>query len=183
MTEAAIAAVQEAVDQLNGRLDEHNRNAADLKALIAEQNAELEQVNARQAGFVPRRHFWLAVAALAGVILLALGVGWKFHDNDVKRRASDKAALVAENARKRDDLVRGCERSNDQRATLREVIEKAYGGSSLPPEAVPPQLAELLRQSQEAAQQRKAELLALPGVQPVNCAAAFPPPALGPADR
>lgn len=154
-----------------------------LEKRLATGEETLKAVNRKLPTFITRTHFWIAVVALVAVIGLAIFVGWKFHDNDVTRRARERAALVAENIRKRDDLVRGCERSNDQRATLRQVIEKAYSGAGEPlvlPPDTPPDLAAilnvLLASGKDRSSMNKAELLALPGVQPVDCEKAFPPP-------
>jgi hypothetical protein len=113
---------------------------------------------------VQRMRWVLAGMSLAVIFVGLLGVAF---------RAQDRASAHRQATSDRANLVAGCMRSNDQRATLREVIEKAIVMQAAPA-GLSPDLAELFRQSQERTAKLRADLLALPGVQPVDCQAAFP---------
>lgn len=106
------------------------------------------------------QRLWLGVLAL--VLILAMASGWRFREQD-RRRAEDQRA----------NLIQGCERGNDQRATLREVIEEAYAPSPPLPD-VPPSLSALLEESSRRSQAKRERLLSLDGVQIVDCAASYP---------
>lgn len=106
------------------------------------------------------QRLWLGVLAL--VLILAMASGWRFREQD-RRRVEDQRA----------NLIQGCERGNDQRATLREVIAKSYEPSP-PPAGLSSELAALFVQSQDRAAIRRDSLLALPGVQPIDCSSAYP---------
>lgn len=123
----------------------------------AEATHELIQLLDRKLAW---QRLWLGVLAL--VLAVAVVGGWRFHEQD-QRRAKDQRA----------NLIQGCQRGNDQRATLREVIAGAYEPTPAPP-GLSPELTSLIRQSQERALVRRDALLSLPGVQPVDCEAAYP---------
>lgn len=106
----------------------------------------------------------LGIGAVAVLCVVALVLAF---------RAQDRGSVERQATSDRVNLIAGCGRSNDQRATLRLVIEKAVVIQPAPAD-LPPDLAELFRQSQERAARLRADLLALPGVQPVDCQAAFP---------
>lgn len=123
----------------------------------AEATHDLAQLFSRRLGW---QRLWLG--ALALLLAVAVISGWQFRAQE-HRRVRDQRA----------NLIQGCERGNDQRATLREVIAGAYEPSPTP-DGLSPELADLLRQSQERALVRRDALLSLPGVLPVDCAAAYP---------
>lgn len=162
-----VAALAEAVELLGADLVANGQRIDDQNKLLAQQNEAL-------AGFVPKGRFRWALVVVGVVIALALAiiVLVRVQDRaDVRRRDREaKAAEVAD----RDQRYAGCLRGNDLRATLRGVIDRAYAPSPAP-QGLPPELAELFAQSQaRAAVQRQAQL-ADPGVQPVDCDAAYPP--------
>lgn len=145
---AAVNALRESVETLRKDYDDN-----------AEATRELAELFSRRLGW---QRLWLGVVAL----LLAVAVisGWQFRQQE-HRRVDDQRA----------NLIQGCERGNDQRATLRGVIDRAYSVNPDPlPDGLPPGLVELYNQSQVRAAARREEQLADPGVQPVDCAAAYP---------
>lgn len=117
------------------------------------------------------------LAILALIVIAVGGVGYAFHVRDARREADRREALVKAADDTRATLVAGCGRSNDQRQTLRNIIERAYTPGPISAD-LPPELRELILQSQERAAAQKAAQLAEPGVQPIDCEKAFPPIAL-----
>lgn len=111
-----------------------------------------------------RARWAIAILAIAFIVVQLIGLAFRHQDHAAVERQAESD---------RTNLIAGCGRSNDQRLTLRQVIEKAIVIQPAPAD-LPPDLAELFRQSQERAARLRADLLALPGVQPVDCQAAFP---------
>lgn len=145
---AAVNALREAVDTLRTDYDDN-----------AKATRELADVFSRRLGW---QRLWLGVLAL--VLVVAVISGWQFREQEHRRQKDQRT-----------NLIQGCERGNDQRATLRQVIFTAY--EPVPaPDGLSPELAGLLRQSQERALARRDALLDLPGVKPVDCEAAYPFP-------
>lgn len=144
---AAVNALRKAVDDLRADYDANATATHELAGLFA-----------RRLGW---QRLWLGVLAL--LLAVAVVSGWQFRAQE-HRRVKDQRA----------NLIQGCERGNDQRATLREVISGAYEPTPTP-DGLSPELAKLLRQSQERALVRRDTLLSLDGVQPVDCEAAYPP--------
>lgn len=134
---------------VNALREDYDRNAAAIHELVQLLNRKLAW-----------QRLWLGVLAL--VLAVALISGWQFRQGE-HRRVRDQ----------RTNLIQGCERANDQRATLRDVIITAFEPTPAPT-GLSPELAELLRQSQERALVRRDALLNLPGVLPVDCDAAYP---------
>lgn len=159
MPENTLGSIAAALEDMGVDMAVQNERIGTQNELIAKQNEQL-------TNFVPRSQWRATIAAFVLIIALAVYVGWRF-------RQSDHADVTRQATSDRVNLVAGCGRSNDQRATLRQVIEKAIVIQPAPAD-LPPDLAELFRQSQERAAKLRADLLALPGVQPVDCQAAFP---------
>jgi hypothetical protein len=120
-----------------------------------------------------RQRLWMGV--LAAVVILALFVGWGFRKTDNGRERDRRQAEHQRIIDQRANLIAGCGRSNEARAALRRVIERAYTPSPIP-DGLPPDLRDLIVQSQERQASQRAEQLADPGVQPIDCEAAFPLP-------
>lgn len=165
---AEVAELRADIDTLPARFemrDEAEEKARELKRHVDEREHRV------------RRLLYQAGVVLA--LLLVAWIVWRVYDGnaDAKRRQRDEAAAIAQAEEDRQNLLRGCERSNDQRATLREVIGLAVAGSgaAIPTDGLDPEIVEILRQSQIRSVELRARLLALPGVQPIDCAMAFPP--------
>lgn len=115
----------------------------------------------------------LWMATLAAVVLLAIIVGFGFRQQDRSAEDERAASVAREAVFQRKNLVQGCERANDQRATLREVINLSVRTMPVP-EGLDPDLVPLFEQGQARTAALRDRLLALPGVQPVDCQAAYP---------
>jgi hypothetical protein len=165
---ADFAALAGAVESLGAELVEQNRKIGAQNELITKQNEQLKK-------FVPRRRFRWLVAGIVVAAIVLFGIGWKFRVSD-QTRLRDRDAQQAQTAiSQHQTLVAGCERSNDQRAALRRVIERAYTPTPIP-DGLPPELRDLVEQSQQRQASQREEQLKDPGVQPVDCAQAFPAP-------
>jgi len=81
-----LASIRELLGQTTEELRKARAESAAIAKKLDTQNTELAEVEAKLPGFVQRSHFWLAILALGAVIVLALAVGWKFHDQDVRHR-------------------------------------------------------------------------------------------------
>jgi signal transduction histidine kinase len=173
MTETELAALTRLIDELNENTAELSDRSVEQTQVQVELRRELAAVERKLPEFVPRRRFRWVIAAVVLAVLVAVALVLVFRVRDADEAERRRAQLVLDQEQDRQNLIRGCERANDQRATLRQIIETAIVPSTTPPN-VDPQLAELIRQGQERTARLRAELLALPGVQPVDCAAAFP---------
>lgn len=165
MTTSDASAIEDLTAMVVDLAAEYHKNTGEV-AEVAKQLAHTERHQRR-------------IRALVGCLalcVLGIGVGgFQFHRQDVNYRKLRTAQIRADAERSRQNSVAGCERSNESRATLRDVINLAIG-SAPPPPNLSPELADLYRQSQARAESLRTGLLALPGVQPVDCAAAYPPP-------
>lgn len=127
----------------------------------------MREIRSEMNGRFRIQRLWQVV--LAVVVILAVLVSYNLRSVDQRReryRRVDQRAT----------LLQGCERANDQRATLREVINLSVRTSPIPPD-LNPDLVELYQQGQARTEALRISLLALPGVQPVDCDAAYPIPA------
>lgn len=127
-----------------------------------------------EVGRRKRETRWVALTVCVIVAIVSTGAG-VIRNQDNKREADRRAVLAAQIFTQRESQVQGCQRGNDQRATLRRVITESYEPST-PLTSIPPEFAELVAESAKRAIAKRDSLLSLPGVQPVDCAAAFPPP-------
>lgn len=137
------------------------------------QLGEVEQEMGRRLRF---QRLWIMV--LASVVALAIVVfgGFRLQDQarERDRQASEERAAVDQ----RQTFLGGCERANDARRTLAQIIERSIV-PQMAPANLPADLLDLFRQGQERTVALRAELLSLPGVQIVDCQAAFPLPKPG----
>jgi 4-amino-4-deoxy-L-arabinose transferase-like glycosyltransferase len=139
-------------------------------AAAAAANHELAQEFARR-----KREFrWVAlcVVLLVAVVTCALMVMRHFDRAEEERR---REALAGQLLTQRQNLVDGCERGNDARRSLAQVIITSFQPG--PPIALPPGyegLQTVLDQSAAQSAAKREALLALPGLQIVDCQAAFP---------
>jgi hypothetical protein len=113
---------------------------------------------------------WIGAVTVALVLALVL----VFHAQGNQRIQDQRTQTAKIEASTRSNLLAGCERSNDQRDTLRQVIDKAVVSTPAPPD-LPPDIKALYDQGQARVTALRSELLSLPGVQQVDCAKAFPP--------
>ncbi len=150
--------IARAVDSLR---ESYEANSKDVR--------DISEVMDRRFG---RQRLWMF--AMAGVLILALATGIGFRRADTKREIDRQEAETQREIDQRANLLAGCGRSNDQRAALRRVIERAYAPSPIP-DGLSAELRDLIIQSQDRSASLRAEQLADPGVQPIDCEAAFPP--------
>ena len=118
------------------------------------------------------QRLWLVVLGAVVAMAILVSVGFRLQD---QARERDRLASEARSAvDQRATFLQGCERSNDQRRTLAQIVEKSVVPQPAPAN-LPPELLDLYRQGQERTAALRAELLSLPGVQIVDCQAVFPP--------
>lgn len=174
MTESELAALTRIIDELNESTVDLSASSAEQMKVQSELREELAGVKRALPTFVPKRRFRWAIAliVLAGLAVLALVLLFRERDADEAQRR--RAQLEHDQEQDRQNLLRGCERANDQRAALRRVIERAYTPSPVP-EGLTGELRDLILQSQERMAALRTEQLADPGVQPIDCAVQFPP--------
>lgn len=141
---------------------------------IGELHETVEAQNAQLAHFVPKRRFRWVVGVVGMVIAAAFVLGMAFRVRDDDEAERRRAGIVAAQEQDRQSSIRGCERSNDLRATLREVINLALTQTNIPP-GLSPEFAAVFRDAQVRTLAKRDELLALAGVQPIDCQAQFPP--------
>lgn len=138
-----------------------------------EQSAEANRELAREVGRRKRETRWVALAV---VLVVTIAVcAWlivRHHDRSAEKEKRDR--LASQIFTQRESQVQGCERGNESRRTDRETIEIALAPTPIP-DGLPPELLDLFRDSQERQAAKKAELLARPGVQIIDCQAAYPP--------
>lgn len=180
MPESDLAALTRLIDELNESTGELVDRSAEQTQVQAELRNELAGVKRALPTFVPKRRFRWVIAAVVLAILAALILVLVFRQRDSdeaqRRRAQlehDQEQDHQNEERRRQDLIRGCERANDQRAALRRVIERAYTPSPVP-DGLTAELRDLIIQGQERMVALRAEQLADPGVQPIDCAAQYP---------
>lgn len=136
----------------------------------AEENRRLSEEFARRS----REGRWFALI-LSLVVAVCVCAAYVMRHVDQGREADRRAALKAQIFTQRESQVQGCERGNDQRVTLAEIINKAIVPQPAPPN-LPPEFVDLYLAGQARTVALRAELLALPGVQIVDCQAAYPRP-------
>lgn len=172
-----LSALVESVQQLNRNATRLGENQTKINVSLAEIEEKLPDLATKQE--VDEKEQWIR-RILAGVIvaLILAVVAWGVTRIQDSAREEDRREQLAADARQdRQNLLRGCERANDQRSTLRSVIENAYAPAPIP-DGLSKELTELIRQSQENAAARRDALLSLPGIQPINCEEAYPPLAI-----
>lgn len=166
----------EEIPALRAALSLVREEMAAQNLLIKEQNEKLDDVEEKLPGFVPVRRFRWTVVAVVVFMLILTGIGWKFRAQDQARARDKEQQEVVDAERDRQNLLAGCRRANDQRAWGRRLIERAYVPVTIP-DGVSTELRDLYVQGQERQAVQRAEQLADPGVQPIECEAAFPPTA------
>ena len=151
------------MSELTDAIEEMTDAIAEQSKAIFTLEKKVDRQNERLAEFVPKSRFRAAVASLliSGLLVFGFAV-WAREERQ------------REFAKERTNLIAGCERNNDQRRTLAEVISRAVRPSSVPPTATDPELLALIEEGRQRTIALRSELLALPGVQIVDCEAAFP---------
>lgn len=173
MTESELAALTRIIDELNESTVDLTVSSAEQMKVQAELRTELAGVKSALPTFVPKRRYWWTIVGVVLAILAAIILVLVFRERDADEERRRREQLELDQEQDRQNLLRGCERANDQRAALRRVIERAYSPSPIP-EGLTAELRELILQSQERSASLRAEQLADPGVQPVDCAAQYP---------
>lgn len=118
------------------------------------------------------RWFALGVVVFVTVVVCALMVMRHYDRAEESRRRTEVASQILT---QRENLIAGCERGNDQRQLLAQVIVTSFEEG--PPITLPPgyeALQSVLDQSADRAAAKRDRLLSLPGVQIINCQAAYP---------
>jgi cytoskeletal protein RodZ len=142
-----------------------------------ESNSSANRALAKEVGRRKRETRWVALGVLLVVaIVVAVMFVVRHHDRAAER--DKREVLAAQVMTQRESLIAGCERGNEQRRTLAEVIARAIRPSETPTTATDPEILAILEQSRQRTLQLRAELLALPGVQIINCQNAYPEPDL-----
>ena len=138
-----------------------------------EQNAEANRELAREVARRKRETRWVALGV---VVVVTIAVcAWlvvRHHDRSAEKEKRDR--LASQIFTQRESQVQGCERGNESRRTDRETIEIAMAPVPIP-DNLPPELVDLYRDAQERQARKREELLARPGVQIIDCQAAYPP--------
>ncbi len=175
MTESDLKALTRLIDELNESTGDLAASSVEQTKVQAELREELAGVKKALPTFVPKRRFWVAIAGVLAALglLVAIAVSFRVRDDNEARQRREQATFDAEQDRQ--NSIRGCGRSNDLRAMLREVIEIAYAPQPVPAN-VPAELLPLVIQGQERQAAKRLELLSKEGVQHVDCEAQFPPP-------
>ncbi len=155
------------MEQLNKVMDQQTVQLGAMQNAVDEQNEQLKN-------FVPKRRAGWIVAGVVLAIAALIGVYVYFRVQDRHRDEKRRDETFLAQEADRQSSIRGCQRNNEFRATFREVIEEAYAPQPIP-DGVPAELLALVRQGQERQAAKRAELLAKPGVQHVDCEAQFPP--------
>lgn len=140
-----------------------------------EANSAANRALTREVGRRKRETRWIALG-VSIVVAITIATGLAIRHGDLQREKQRREMLATQILSQRDNLIAGCERGNDQRRTLAEIVSRAVQPSSVPPTAIDPELLAFLEQSRERTIRLRGELLALPGVQIVDCQAAFPIP-------
>lgn len=152
--------------------------AAQVMEEIKKLSGEIEdsaKVNRSLATEFDRRRSearWIALGILIVITIITVG-GWILRVTDNRREKDRREQLAHQIFTQRESQVQGCERGNDQRITLAQVISRAIQPSP-PITTSDSDLQALLDQSRERALALRAELLSLPGVQVIDCQAAYP---------
>ncbi len=136
----------------------------------ADENRRLSEEFARRS----REGRWFALI-LSIVVAVCICAAYVIRHIDQGREADRRAALKAQLFTQRESQVQGCEWGNDQRVTLAEIINKSVVPQAVPP-SLPPELVDLFLAGQVRTTALRAELLSLPGVQIIDCQAAYPLP-------
>jgi type VI protein secretion system component VasK len=118
---------------------------------------------------------WIALAILVVITIITVGA-WIFRVTDNRREHERREHLAQQIFTQREGQVQGCERGNEQRRTLAEVISRSVQPSTAPITSTDPELRALLEQARERTIALRKELLSLPGVQAIDCQAAYPLP-------
>lgn len=143
-----------------------------------ELNSEANLELAREVARRKRETRWVALGVLI-VVAIVVATGFIIRHHDRAAEKDRREVLASQIFTQRESQVLGCERANEGRRTLAEVISRSIQPSSISPTVTDPDLLALLEQSRERTLALRAELLSLPGVQIVDCQAAHPPPRLG----
>lgn len=147
-----------------------------LTKAYEDSTAKLGEVEVEMSRRLRLQRGWVIV--LAAVVAMAIAVSAGFRVQDQARERDRLANEARATLDQRATFVQGCERGNDQRRTLAQIIEKSVVPQPAPAN-LSPELADLYRQGQERTTALRTELLSLPGVQIVDCQAVFPPPKTG----
>lgn len=141
-----------------------------------EQNAQANRDLAEEFKRRKREARWIAL----GILIIIVGVcatAFIIRHADRRIESDRRRALAEQIFTQRESQVQGCDRGNDQRITLAQIITESYAPG--PAVAVPPGFEQLIAESAARAAAKRDYLLSLPGVQVVDCQAAYPLPKVG----
>ena len=141
-----------------------------------EQNSSANRELARGVGRRKRETRWIALGVVV-VIAIAIAAGLVIRHNDLQREKQRREFLATQIFTQRDSLVAGCERGNEGRRTDRETIEIAIADLPIPANASEEEV-ERITERNAAAKALRDRLLARPGLQLVDCQAAYPIPSV-----
>lgn len=149
-----------------------------VRQLQADYVAHTKATQALRDEFARRKREtrWIAlgVVVFVTVVACALMVIRHYDRAEESRRRADLASQILT---QREDLVAGCERGNDSRKLVAQVIITSFEEGT--PIVLPPgyeALQSVLDQSSDRSAAKRDALLSLPGVQITDCQAAYPLP-------
>lgn len=141
-----------------------------------EANSAANRALAREVGRRKRETRWIALGVTI-VVAIAIATGLAMRHGDLQREKDRREVLATQILTQRDNLIAGCERGNDGRRTDRETIEIAIADLPIPPRATPEEV-EVIEERNVRAKALRERLLARPGLQLIDCPAAYPIPAV-----
>ncbi len=141
-----------------------------------EENAQANRDLADEFKRRKREARWIGLG-LAVVVAVVTCAGFIVRHIDQGREADRRQDLADQIFTQRESQVQGCERGNDQRITLAQIIRQSYEPG--PPIVVPPGFEQLVAESAARSAAKRDALLALPGVQVIDCQSAYPLPKIG----
>ncbi len=171
MSEKDLAALLSAVQHLT---ESYETNTAEMRAVRTEIDARFDLYVPKTEAEAREHRIKRALAGVLLVLVVVVGLGIEFRRQDQAREHDRRIALERESITQRQSLLQGCQRGNETRVTLQAIITTAVADLPVPPDA-PPDLMVQYAQRNAAVDALRDRLLALPGVQAVDCAAAFPP--------
>ncbi len=150
--------------------------AVKLLSAQYEENAQANRDLADEFKRRKREARWIAL----GILIVIVGVcatAFIIRHADRRIEADRRRDLADQIFTQRESQVQGCERGNDQRITLAQVIAQSYDPG--PALSVPPGFEQLVADAAARSAAKRDALLSLPGVQVVDCQGAYPPPKIG----
>lgn len=174
MSDQNPAAITDLLTAVQHLTESYEENTDEMRAVRIEMDARFALYVPKSEAEARETRIKRALAGVLVVLIVMLGLGVEFRRQDQAREKDRRVALERESITQRQSLLQGCQRGNDTRVTLQQIITTAVADIPIPPDT-PPDLMEQYAQRNATLDILRARLLALPGVQAVDCAAAYPP--------